>query len=198
MRCDERGAPTGRAWWDTIGYALKAGIIREETAKAAGYSRDPGLRAVSIDDLPGSVGLDSDGCIKVVECDKDGSKKLTWLSDCALCIHTETSYNDSTEFVFKGVGAKDHRQVSFTLPATALADPRRFKGALINAFGAKNRVGRLDFETVQRLTQDTRKLRRVEVPAWDGNIPYCQAVSWPMMWNSSYPQRSPPAFMTAT
>jgi hypothetical protein len=36
MRCDEKGAPTGRAWWDTIRYALKEGLISEETARAAG------------------------------------------------------------------------------------------------------------------------------------------------------------------
>lgn len=26
MRCEEKGAPTGRAWWDTIRYALKEGL----------------------------------------------------------------------------------------------------------------------------------------------------------------------------
>lgn len=32
MRCDEKGAPTGRAWWDTIRYARKEGLISKETA----------------------------------------------------------------------------------------------------------------------------------------------------------------------
>lgn len=36
MRCDEKGAPTGRLWWDTIRYALKEGIINEATAREAG------------------------------------------------------------------------------------------------------------------------------------------------------------------
>ncbi|HNY35400.1 MAG TPA: bifunctional DNA primase/polymerase, partial [Methanothrix soehngenii] len=39
MRCDERGSPTGRAWWDTIRFAVKDGLISEETAKAAGLDR---------------------------------------------------------------------------------------------------------------------------------------------------------------
>jgi len=34
MRCDEKGAPTGRAWWSTIRYALDEGLIDEATAGA--------------------------------------------------------------------------------------------------------------------------------------------------------------------
>jgi hypothetical protein len=155
-------------------------VIPEQERK----KEEPHARTVSRDDKLGSVGLDEDGCIKVVDCDKDGNKKLKWLSDCALHIHTETSAKDSTEFIFKGVGAKDHRQVSFTLPASALADPRRFRAALINAFGAKNRVGKLDFETVQRLTRDTRLMKRIEVPIWDGNTPLLPGVG--MVGNVEY------------
>lgn len=39
MRCDERGSPTGRAWWDTIRFAVKDGLISDETATAAGLDR---------------------------------------------------------------------------------------------------------------------------------------------------------------
>lgn len=155
----------------TLRHAVSRGLISE-----TGFEKDPTVRAVSLDDPPGGVGLDSDGTIKIVECDKDGKKGLKWLSDCAVCIHTETVAKDETEFTFKGVGAKDHRQVSFTLPATALADPRKFKAALINAFGARNRVGKLDFETVQKLTRNTRLMKRVEAPAWDGDIPLLPGV----------------------
>lgn len=50
MHCDDPGSPTGRAWWDTIRYALKEGLIDEETANAAGLSQTepPGI----ITDMP--------------------------------------------------------------------------------------------------------------------------------------------------
>jgi hypothetical protein len=41
MHCDARGSPTGRAWWDTIRYALKEGLISDEAAKAAGLREEP-------------------------------------------------------------------------------------------------------------------------------------------------------------
>jgi len=137
---------------------------------------EPTLREISLDDPVGRVGIDGDGFVKAVTCGKDGQKELAWLSDCALHIHTETSARDSTEFAFCGRGAKDHRLVSFTMPATSLADPRKFRAAVINAFGAKNRVGKLDFEVVQRLTRDPRMKKRVEVPAWDGSVPLLPGV----------------------
>lgn len=40
MRCTDRGAPTGQAWWETIRHALKEGLINEETAKAAGLREE--------------------------------------------------------------------------------------------------------------------------------------------------------------
>lgn len=164
--------------WQALRDLWEPGRAQQEHYRGPGPmgTSEPHIKAVSLDDFLGAVGLDSDFTIKIVECDKEGHKKLAWLSDCALCIHTETISKDATEFIFKGVGAKDHRQVSFTLPAVALSDPRKFKAALINAFGAKNRVGKLDFETVQRLTMDTRLLKRVEVPVWDENIPFLPGV----------------------
>jgi len=53
MRCDEPGSPTGRAWWDTISYAHKEGLIDEETARAAGLSDEAGLSQtdLTLDDL---------------------------------------------------------------------------------------------------------------------------------------------------
>jgi hypothetical protein len=149
-------------------------LVSEEEVDIA---QGPTIQGTSLEDPAGSVGLDNDGAIKKVECGKDGQKVLKWLSDCAVCIHTETVANDETEFCFKGMGAKDHRQISFTMPASALADPRKFRAALINAFGARNRVGNLDFETVQRLTKNTRLFRRVEVPAWDGAVPLVPGVN---------------------
>lgn len=157
----------------TLEHAVKRRLV---SADILGPTKEPTIRPISLNDPIGAVGLDGDGCIKTVECDKDGQKTLKWLSDCALCIHTETVAKDVTEFNFKGVGAKDHRQIEFILPASALADPRKFKAALINAFGARNRAGRLDFEAVQRLTRNPRLLKRVEVPTWEDNMPLLPGV----------------------
>ncbi|OPY54061.1 MAG: hypothetical protein A4E48_00447 [Methanosaeta sp. PtaU1.Bin060] len=161
----------------TIASGIEAGMRHPREIPAPSRMEDAlPMRTISLDDPLGAVGLDDDGTIKMVECDKEGRKMLVWLSDCAVYIHTETSARDSTEFIFKGVGAKDRRSVSFALPAITLADPGKFRAALINAFGARNRVGKLGFETVQRLTRSVRLMKRVEVPAWDGNIPLVPGV----------------------
>ena len=136
---------------------------------------EPTIRKVSLEDQFGTVGLAEDGTVKQVVVNKDEVKSLSWISDCALYIDTETSANNVTEFTFKGEGAKDRRKVCFTLPADSL-EHQKFKTALINAFGAVNRVGKLDFETVQKLTRNTRFIRRVEVPSWNDNIPMLPGV----------------------
>lgn len=136
----------------------------------------------NIDDLPdGMVGVDPHTyAVKKVQISKNkhGELKpeLMWISDCALFIHTETIARDTTEFIFCGTGAIDKREVRFTLPASVAADARGFRAACVNAFGAKNRVGALSFETVQLLTCDPRIVERVEVPAWRGNIPLVPGV----------------------
>ncbi|TFH49734.1 MAG: hypothetical protein E4G89_04400, partial [Methanothrix sp.] len=104
------------------------------------------------------------------------SKFLAWISDCAVHIHTETNAKDDGEFIFKGVGAVDKRAVEFTLPASALAEPRKFKAACINAFGARNRFGDLNFEIVQKISTYPQRMQRVEVPEWRENIPLLPGV----------------------
>jgi len=148
-----------------------SGQVRQEPAEG-----DPSIRPVSVDDGKGEVGIGLKGTICQVselEDNETGEKKrfLAWVSDCACGIHTETRAKDHTEFVFVGRGAVDGRIVKFTMPANSLADPRKFKSELINAFGAKNKVGNLNFEMVQRMSLNPRLLLRVEAPAWDGNIP---------------------------
>lgn len=170
-----------REKWERQDYretTIKLAIERTKEHYNGNGSSDskPALRSVSLDDPIGAVGLDSDGTIKTVVCYTDSQKVLKWLSDCAVYIDTETVANNETEFMFQGVGAKDHRPISFTLPASSLADPRKFKAALINAFGACNRVGHLDFETVQRLTRNTRLMRRIEVPTWSASTPLLPGV----------------------
>jgi hypothetical protein len=67
--------------------------------------------------------------------------------------------------------------VKFTIPASSLADPRRFKAALINAFGAKNHIVGLNFEMVQKMSLNPRLMQRVEVPTWKENIPLMPGVN---------------------
>lgn len=142
---------------------------------------DPSIRQVSLEDEDGRVGIGPKGTVcKVVELThpKSGEIKkfLGWISDCALHIETETRSKDETEFIFAGTGATDKRSVRFTLPAGALAEPKKFKAALLNAFGAKNRIGALNFEMVQEISLNPRLMQRVEVPAWDGNTPLLPGV----------------------
>ena len=141
---------------------------------------------VKTDDIPvGTVGVDPlFGAVKklvtIDDTDKNGlpisRRFLAWVSDCAVFIHSETRAFDDAEFMFQGVGAVDKRAVQFTLPAVAVAEPRKFKAACINAFGAKNRFGELNFEMVQQLSQYPRIVKRVEVPAWSENIPLVPGV----------------------
>ncbi|MGD0950888.1 MAG: DUF927 domain-containing protein [Methanotrichaceae archaeon] len=116
-----------------------------------------------------------DGTVRKVAT-TEGMKFLKWISDCALFIHTETIAKDTTEFVFVGRGAKDDRPVKFTMLAADLAEPRKFKGELINAFGSKNKVGKLSFEDVQAASLATCKKMRIEVPCWMGNTPMLPGV----------------------
>jgi hypothetical protein len=131
-------------------------------------------------DEPGMVGVGEDGAVKVVKSVKkeDGNtfKVLDWISDCMVYIHTETIASDDREFIFEGYGAVDKGKVKFTLPAEALAEPKKFKAALINAFGAANRVGNLNFEMVQKITLNTIKRRRLTAPCWVEDKPMLPGV----------------------
>jgi hypothetical protein len=140
----------------------------------------PTARRVYLTDESGSVGVDEDGTVKMVKAvtTKDGSTKniLTWVSDCMVYIHTETIAEKQREFIFQGVGAADKIPVRFCLPAEDLAEPKKFKAALINSFGAANRVGNLSFEIVQQITKNTIKRRRLLAPSWADNKPMVPGV----------------------
>ena len=136
----------------------------------------PAIKGITKDDPKGAIGVfpDTGAVMKIMEIEReDGPSKkfLAWISDCAVHIHTETRAKDDTEFIFVGAGAVDRRPVKFTLPASSLAEPRKFKAALLNAFGAKNKVGKLNFEMVQEMSLNPRLMQRVEVPCWEGSIP---------------------------
>ena len=129
----------------------------------------PTAKRVFLMDPPGTIGIDSDGRVKAVKQIARGDEVRTileWVSDCQTYIHTETIAESEREFIFEGTGAKDKLKVRFTMPAEDLADNRKFKAALINAFGAANRVGNLTFEIVQQITQRTIKRRRLCAPKW--------------------------------
>jgi hypothetical protein len=104
---------------------------------------------------------------------------MDWISDCAVHIHTETRANDDAEFVFVGVGAVDKRPVKFTISASFVSDLRKFKGALNNAFGAKNIVGKLGFEMVQAISLNPRLMERIEAPGWKDDIPLIPGIEVP-------------------
>jgi len=131
----------------------------------------PKISRVTPDSPAGAIGVAPDGRVRQVK-EHEGNKTLAWISDCALYIKVETRAKEATEFVFCGKGAVDGREVTFTLSAADAADNRKFRAALVNAFGAKNKVGKLNFETVQSLSTNPKLIKRVEVPAWEGSTPY--------------------------
>jgi hypothetical protein len=173
--------------WAERGDSYRWETIRKAVAKVED-SHQPGMKMLPLkkDDIEaGEVGVCTiTGAVKQMVTMKsmgeDGketsSSFLAWMSDCAVHIHTETNAKDDGEFIFKGVGAVDKRAVEFTMPAGALSDHAKFKSALINAFGAKNRVGKLTFEIVQQITTHPKRMQRVEVPAWRENIPLLPGV----------------------
>ncbi|MCK9571141.1 hypothetical protein M0R72_19485 [Candidatus Pacearchaeota archaeon] len=149
----------------------------------------PKLKTVSADSAPFSIGVTKEGIVaQLVETKpKDGEPPgltLAWVSDCPVYIATETIADDETEFTFKGKGAKDNREVCFKQSARDMAVDEKFEAALINAFGAKNRVGKLTFDIVQRITLNTKKMKRIAVPRWEGKIPLVPGVE--LMENVEY------------
>jgi hypothetical protein len=156
-----------RAMKETIAYAIKRGLVTKEQM---GLREKNGIRPVTMADKMGYIGLAEDGYLRV-NTFKDGVTKLQWLSDCPVYIAVETDAKHKTEFTFKGVGAKDGRKVCFTALATDVSEHSKFKSAMVNAFGAANKLGKLTYEIVQDITLNTMKKRRIEIPAWDGPIP---------------------------
>lgn len=137
-------------------------------------SDGPTMKRVQYSDDSGAVGVSDDGKVKMVKLviTKNGPQKvLEWISDCPTYIHTETIADKSREFVFRGIGANDRMEIKFCLPAEDLADPRKFRAALINSFGASNRVGQLNFEIVQQITKNTIRRRRLLAPTWVDEMP---------------------------
>lgn len=145
----------------------------------------PGIKLpkLTLDDPEGTIGLMNNGSLGERKDsygrDNKRRREILWISDCILFITTETQADDKTELTFEGLGAKDGRHVKFTLPAQDLADSRKFKGAFINAFGAQNKFGKMNFEYLQEITLKagaTRVIKRIEIPKWVNNIPLIPGV----------------------
>lgn len=162
----------------TINSALSK--VTTQRAKSTEASNGPtmNVRPVSLDNKSGYIGLDVDGTLKIVTY-KEAVAKLVWFSDCPVSVSTETSANGKTEFTFTGIGAKDKRHVSFTLSADDVNELSRFKAAMTNAFGAPNRLGKMSWETAQKITLHTSRKMRVERPIWDGNNPLLPGIEAP-------------------
>lgn len=135
-------------------------------------SDGPGFNFVSKNSPPWTVGLNQEtGRIMKTVVRKNSETQETFvaleeISECALRIDTETVANKKTEYCFKGIGARDKRQVCFTMPAEDMAVHAKFKAAVINAFGAENRFGKLTYPIVQECSKNRRLKTRIEVPCW--------------------------------
>ena len=156
-------------------------ILNEKFSRVKDEKGEPCFRVVTKNDPPGTIGVSETGQVqKVVERENGETGETftarTTLSDCALRIDTETAADGETEYIFKGVGAIDKRQVCFTMPAGDMAVPAKFKAAVINAFGAENKVGKLTYPIVQDLSCNVRHRQRVTVPIWKNNIPLLPGV----------------------
>lgn len=155
----------------TVAYAVSRQLVNAEDV-----IREPEIRLLRPDDEPGAIGIAPDGTVQMVVLDAKGNREFKWVSDCALGICVETAEDNRTEFIFTGKGAKDGRKVVFTADAADMAEARKFKSLMINNFGARNRVGKIDFESVQRLSRNTILKERVTIPRWRQNIPLVPGV----------------------
>lgn len=97
MRCDARGSPTGRAWWDTIRYALKEGLISDEAAKAAGLREEP---------KPNDTGSKAETDDKPGEISEEDLKELPRTFNPRLEVHLEDS-NFITKYMVYGKTTSD-------------------------------------------------------------------------------------------
>lgn len=105
-----------------------------------GSNANPGAFRGVIGELPdGSIG-------RVV----DDSGTAFWHSDLNLRIIREISCDNGKEFTLSGTGTGDNKNTEFTMSAAETVSPKDFVLACRNAFGAKNRVGGLSFEDVQK------------------------------------------------
>ena len=155
----------------TLAYAVSKGLISEAEAKV---DLNSAVKKVNLDSKFWDIGMyeHNNTLVRIEPSKKDATKKTAvWLSDCVVWIDTELKNQNDTEYIFRGVGARDGREVKFELPAVALADNKRFRSELLNAFGGQNRIGELEFEHVQLVTKHIKHVMKVTNPRWEDNVP---------------------------
>jgi hypothetical protein len=157
--------------------------IEENVVQAPSDESD--FNIVTKDSPPYTTGLEREtGCVMrvVVRTNKETQEKFSALeeiSECALRIDTETIANKKTEYTLKGIGATDKREVCFKFPAEDMSNPAKFKGAVINAFGAQNRLGKLTYKVVQDCSRNVKLKTRIEVPCWKDGLPMVPGMEYP-------------------
>lgn len=157
----------------------------KEKENVAAPSDNPDFNYVDKDSAPWSVGLNPEtGRIMRVVVRKnketgESFKALEEISECALRIDTETVANHKTEYTFKGIGSVDKREVCFVMPAEDMAVHAKFKAAVINAFGARNHFGKLNYPIVQDCSKNRRLKTRIEVPCWKDGKPMMPGMEYP-------------------
>ena len=157
----------------------------KEEANVAAPSDNPDFNYVDKDSAPWSVGLnlETGRIMKVVvrknKETEESFKALEEISECALRIDTETVANHKTEYTFKGIGAVDKREVCFVMPAEDMAVHAKFKAAVINAFGARNHFGKLNYPIVQDCSKNRRLKTRIEVSCWKDGKPMMPGMEYP-------------------
>lgn len=154
----------------TVAYAVSKQLVQAEEV-----IREPEIRLLKPDDTAGAIGIAPDGTVQGLVMTDDGVKQK-WFSDCALGIHTQTTEDGAREFCFIGRGAKDGKKVRFTARTEDISELRKFRNVIINHFGANNRMGKLDFEMVQRLSRNVIEKERVTIPRWRKDIPLVPGV----------------------
>jgi hypothetical protein len=154
----------------TLQYAVTKGLISEEEAK---IDLNSTVRKVSLSSHLFETGMYDNGTLVTIEPHptKSDKKIAKWISDCVIWIDTEIRHDDDTEYIFRGVGARDNREVKFELPAVAIAEPRKFKATVLNAFGGMNRVGELEFEHIQLITKHIKHVMKFSSPRWVDDVP---------------------------
>ena len=151
-------------------HAVSRGLISEKEAE---IDLQTGIVKVDLASAIGSFGmLESNGTIVRIMPNKMAASKRSamWMSDCALWVDTETKCDGVTDYLFKGKGAKDGRDVEFTLSSTNVLG-KEFWTALTNNFGTANEIGELEWKHVQRMSKNVKVFIKVKKPAWDGTTP---------------------------
>jgi len=169
IECDEASC----SWIDKHRNENQNQIMAEEDYQVV--EGEPSIKVINEDENVDTIGMSlEDGTIqwrKTVSKGKEQKQERIWISDCAAFIHTETRSSTDTEFLIKGRGARDGREHQLTITATNAVDKRKFNAAMLEAFGAENRIGTLTFETLQSISQNIIHQYKVTEPMWVNNKP---------------------------